>query len=105
MIEYEDHGEPPLPLGEKHPDDFSRVFKAVRTHPLLSNVKRIRILDGYGTLAPHQHARIAREAARLFQFVSSLEELILHVEDPQLDLSLFSDSPKFQVPSQPHASP
>ena len=92
-------------LGDKYSRVFSHAFRAVQTHPLLSNIKHLQIWDRHGPLAPHQLAHIAREAARLFKFVGPLEELVLDVDDLGPFLSPFFDPPEFQVSSRPHALP
>ena len=101
MIKYE-YGETLLSLGEKHSEVISHGFEAIRSHPLLSYVKCLRIWDRHEDLVHFQLAHIAEEAARLFKFVGPLEELVLDVDDLQLFLSPFFDPPEFQVLSQPH---
>jgi hypothetical protein len=85
------HDETPLSLGEKHSKVFSHALKAIRTYPLLSNVKRLRIWDRCDTLTPRQFSRIAREAAELFEFLDPLEELVLDVDNLRPFLSPFFD--------------
>ena len=92
-------------LGEKHSRIFSRALKAVRKHPLLNKVKRLRIQDSHVYLAPHHLARIATEAARLFEFASPLEELTLDVDNLRPFISPFFDLPESQVSLQPHTFP
>jgi hypothetical protein len=94
---YEDHDGSPLSLGGKHPKVFSHALKTIRTHLLLSNIKRLRIWDRCDTLTPRQFARIAREAAELFGFVGPLEKLVLDVDNLRLFLSPFFDLPELQV--------
>ena len=97
--------EAPSFLGERHSHVFSQASRAVREHPLLSDVKRLRIRDRHRSLARHQLERIAEEAARLFKFVGPLEELILDVNDLRPFLSPFFDPPKSQVFLQPDPLP
>jgi len=99
------YDETPLSLGEEHSQVFSQASKAVREHPHLSNIKRLRIRDRHDFLALDQLARIAEEAARLFKFVGPLEELILDVDDLRPFLSPFSSLPEFQDLMQPDAFP
>jgi hypothetical protein len=84
---------------EKHSQVFSHALKAIRTHPHVRNIKRLRIWDIWnrrGTLAPRQLRYIAREAAELFEFVGPLEELVLDI-DLRPFLSPFFDPPELQA--------
>ena len=92
-------------LGEKHSQVFLQASKAVREHPLLRNIKRLRIRDRHDFLTLHQLIRIAEEAAGLFKFVGPLEELIFDVDDFRPFLSPFSSLPEFQDLMQPDAFP
>ena len=103
MIAGERLNDTPHSLGEKHSQVFSQASKAIREHPLLRNVKRLRIRDRHDFLTPHQLAGIAEAAARLFKFVGPLEELILDVDDLRPFLSPFFVPPEFQVFPQPDA--
>lgn len=93
---YEDYDEALLSLGEKHSEAFSQACIAIRKHPLLRNVKRLRIRDRHHSLTPHQLGCIAKEAARLLKSMSPLEELTLDVDDLRPFLSPFFDLPEFQ---------
>jgi len=105
MFTYENHSTILRLLENKHPKVISHAFKAIRTHPLLKTVKRLRIRDRHRFLTPHRPAGIAEETTRLFRLMGPLEELILDVDDLRPFLSPFFDPPKFQVLSQPHAFP
>jgi hypothetical protein len=97
---YEDHNETPLSLGMKYSKVLSHALRVIRTHPLLSNAKRIHIWDRCDTLTHRQFSRIAREAAELFEFVDPLEELVLDVNNLRPFLSPFFDFPELQVPTE-----
>jgi len=102
---YEPLNETSSSLGERHFHVFSQASRAVREHPLLSNVKRLRIRDRHDSLARHQLERTAEEVARLLRFVGPLEEFILDVNDLRPFLSPFFDPPKSQVFLQPDPLP
>ena len=90
VTESEDSGGTPYSLGEKHSQVFSQASKAIREHPLLSNVKRLHIQDRHNLLA-HQLEGIAEQAAQLFKFVGPLEELVLDVDNLRPFFSPSSD--------------
>jgi hypothetical protein len=93
------HNETPLSLGERHSKIFSHALRAIRTHPLASNVKRLRIWDTCGTPPLHQLGHVATEAARLFEFAGPLEELVLDI-DLRPFLSPFFCLPELQVSTE-----
>ena len=93
----------PHSLGEGYSQVFSQASKAIREHPLLSNVKRLRIRDRHDFLPHYQLARIAEEATQLFKFVGSLEELILDADDLRPVLPPPSNFREFQDWMQPGA--
>ena len=99
----EDHHETTYSLGEKHSQVFSQASKAIREHPLLSNVKRLHIQDRHDFFTNHQLEGIAEQAAQLFKFVGPLEELILDVDDLRPFLSPSSDFREFHDLVQPGA--
>jgi hypothetical protein len=101
--EYQHHT--PDSLGEVHSRVFSRALKAVRGHPLLSTVKRLRIQDRHAHLALDDLAYITKAVGRLFELVGPLEELILDVDDLRPFISSFFDPPQFQVLLRPFTFP
>ena len=103
-IEDEDDYETPDSLEEEHSRIFSQAFEAVRHHPLLNNVKRLRIQDQDRDFprTPHYLAHITEEATQLFKTVGPLEELILDVDYLRPFISPFFDPPELQVLSQPY---
>ena len=90
------HSETRVSLGEKHSEVVSQAFGAILEHPLLSNIKRLRIWDRHLSLAPHHFARVMNQAARFFKSVGPLEELTLDVTDLRLYLAPFFDLPEFR---------
>jgi len=92
--EVEDCDEPMFSYGWKYAEVFEHALEAIRTHPLLSNIKRLRIWDRHHFVNPRQLTSMAKEATGLFGFVGSLEELVLDIDDLQLFLS---DLPESQV--------
>ena len=104
IVGYEGHTESPDSLGEWHSQGFSQALMAVRKHPLISNVKHLRILDRHIFLAPHHLARITSEAVQLLKSVGPLQELILDVDNLRQILSPFFDLPE-SADMQPDAFP
>ena len=102
---YECLNETSRSLGERHSRAFSQASRVIREHPLLRNVKRLRIRARHDFLSLHQLGRIAEEAGRLFKSVGPLEELILDVDDLRPFLSPFFNPPEFQAFPQPDAFP
>ena len=95
--EVEDCDEPMFSYGWKYTEVFEHALRAIRMHPLLSNIRRLRIWDRHQFSNPRELTSMAREAAGLFKFVGPLEELVLDIDDLRLFLSPFSDLPESQV--------
>jgi len=87
--EDEDSDELTSELGWKYTKVFEHALKAIRMHPLLSNVKRLHIWDKHRFHNPCQLVNMAMEAMGLFEFVGPLEELVLDIDNLQLFLPLF----------------
>ena len=85
----EDSDEPMLELGRKYTKVFERALEAIRTYPLLTNVKCLHIWDRHSFYNPRQLVSMAMEAAELFKFVGPLEELVLEIDDLRPFLSSF----------------
>jgi len=103
--EVEDCDEPAFSYGWKYTEVFEHALEAIRTHPLLNNIKRLRIWDRHHFANPRELTSMAKEAAGLFRFVDPLEELVLDIDDLQLFLSPFSDHPESQVLMEQSAFP
>jgi len=93
----EDYDESMPELGWKYNQVFKHAFEAIRTHPLLNNVKRLHIWDRHRLFNPHQLVSMAMEVTGLFRFVGPLEELVLDIDDLRLFLSPFLDFPELRV--------
>ena len=96
----EDSDESTPELGWKYAEVLSHALKAIRTHPLLSNVKRLHIWDKHIFYNPRHLASMAKEATGLFRFVGPLDELVLDIDDLRLFLSPFLDLPESQVSTE-----
>ena len=94
-----------LSLGDIHFEVLSQACKAVRMHPLLKNIKRLRIQNRHHPLTPHHLTYIAKEVAQLFKLMGPLEKLILDVDDLRPFLSPFFNLPEFQGLMDPDAFP
>ena len=94
-----------ITLGEKYSKVFSDASKAIQNHPLLPNVKRLRIQDSHSLLTSTQLTRVAGEVGRLFKSMGPLEELTLDALDLRPYLAPFFDLPEFQNVEQPDAFP
>jgi len=67
MITRDEGYDEPIPgLGWKYNEDFEHALEAIRTHPLLSNVKRLHIWDRHCFYNPRQLTSMATEAVGLF---------------------------------------
>jgi len=104
MIRGDEDSEPTWGLGWKYTQVFDHTLKAIRTHPLLSNVKRLHIWDRHRCYNPCQLVSTAREAARLLRFLGPLEELVLDIDDLRLFLSS-SDLYQSQVSTEQNTFP
>ena len=106
ITEYEACCMSPDSLANMHYKVFSRAFGAVRKHPLLNTIKRLRIRDTHTHLPLYHSAHIANEAARLFESTTGpLEELIIEVDNPRPFIPPFFNPSEPQVFSQPYTFP
>ena len=96
ITEDEDCDEPTFSSGWEYNRVFKHAFEAIRTHPLLNSIKRLRIWDRHHFVNTHQIPSIM-EATGLFKFVGPLEELVLDIDDLRLFLFSFLDLPVSQV--------
>ena len=85
-----------MSLAEMALEVFYQASRAVRDHPLLSNIKRLHIRYGVFISEPIQLRSMANEVGRLFGFVGPLDELILHGLDLRSYLTPFLDLPEFK---------
>ena len=97
----EHYSESSASLEENHSEVLSHAFKAIRNHPLLSNVKRLRIRDRQLSYPFPRAMGIADEAALLFKSVGPLEELNLDVANLPLYLAPFLHLLEFVEMEQP----
>jgi len=98
--------EPVFFPGWKYTQVFEHALEAIRTYPLLSNIKRLRIWDKHRLLNPRPLTSIAKEATPgLFRFMGPLEELVLDIDDLRLFLSPFLDLPESQGPTEQSVFP
>jgi hypothetical protein len=70
-----------MALGDRHVGIFSRASMTIRTHPLLLNIKRLRIRDRDATVNSNEPTRIAGDIKQLFQSMGPLDTLSLDVFD------------------------
>ena len=92
-------------LGGWHAEIFSQASKAIRTHPLLPNVKRLRIQDQYITIDSDRLTKIASEVGQLFKSMDPLDVLTLDIFDLRPYLAPFLDLPEFRDMDQPGGFP
>ena len=97
IAEDQDYGEPAFSSGWKYTQVFEHALEAIRTYPLLNNIRRLRIWDNRRRSGPHGLISMAKEATGLFEFMGPLEELVLDVANLRLFLSPFLNLPEFQV--------
>jgi hypothetical protein len=90
---YEADNEFEVTLGERHVETFSQASRTIRTHPLLADIKRLRIQDRH-VIDSDQLAQIASEVGRLFKSMGSLDALTLDVFDLRPYLAPFLDLPE-----------
>jgi hypothetical protein len=88
-------GEFAMTLGERHAEIVSEASMAIRTHPLLANVKRLRIRDRYITRNSDQLMQVASEVRELFESTGPLDVLTLDVFDLRPYLAPFPRLPEF----------
>ena len=97
IAEDQDCNESAFSSGWKYTEVFEHALETIRTHPLLNNIKRLRIWDKHHLVNPRELMSMAREAAGLLEFVGPLEELVLDIDDLRLFLAPFLDLPESQV--------
>ena len=98
-------GEFAMTLGERHAEIVSEASMTIRTHPLLANVKRLRIRDRYITRNSNQRAQIASEVRELFESTGPLDALTLDVFDLRPYLGPFPHLPEFYGMDQSNGFP
>ena len=103
--DYDDDEEFEMTLGERHVKILSRAFMTIRTHPLLANVKRLRIQDNQITLDSNELAQITSEVKQLFKSVGPLDALTLDVSDLRPYLASFLEPPESCDATQPDGFP
>ena len=79
-----------------HLEIFSQACRTIRSHPLLSHIKRLHFEDKTGTLGAHCVIPMAEVVRDLFRSLGPLEELTIRGFDLQIFLSPFLDLPEFQ---------
>jgi hypothetical protein len=94
--DYNDDDEEFEMLGEWHAEIFSQASVTIRTHPLLTNVKRLRIQDKDIDFHPNEFIQIASEVEQLFKSVGPLDSLTLDVFDLRPYLAPFLELPEFR---------
>ena len=97
--------EPAFSSGWKYTEVFEHALEAIRTYPLLSNIKRLRIWDKHHLSNPRQLTSMAKEVMELFEFMGPLEELVLDIDDLRPFLSPFLDLPESQGPIEQSVFP
>ena len=91
--EGEDNEEFEMNLGERHAEIFSQASMTIRTHPLLDNIKQLRIQDKYNTRNHDQLTQITSEVRQFLKSVGPLDALTLGVSDLRPYLAPFLDLP------------
>jgi hypothetical protein len=92
-------------LRSDYAEVFSQACKAIRNHPLLANVRCLRIRDRRVPLDPNRLKHIANNVGRLFKSLGPLDELVLDVSDLQPYLAPFINLPNFHNTRQSFAYP
>ena len=88
---------------ERLPRIFSQAFQTIRDHPLLANVKHLRIRGG--NLLTGNLELVTNAVGRLFGSMESLENLTLGGCDLRPYLDAFLDTPLFPTAIQPTSFP
>jgi len=101
----EDPDELTFRLGWKYTNVFEHALKAIRTYPLLNNIKRLRIWGTHHLANTRQLTSMADEVTGLFKFLGPLEELVLDINNLRLFLSTFFDHPGSQVSTEQSTFP
>jgi len=95
-----DEDDPEVPFE----DVFSQASRTIRDHPLLPNIKRLRIEYRF-LMSPSLLTRIANEVGRLFQSVGPLDELTIYGCDLRSYLTPFLNLPERNNMEQPVVFP
>ena len=77
-----------------HYEVFSQVSRTIREHPLLGNVKRVRINHGVLISGTDQYTRTTEEVRRMFESMGPLEKFTICNSDLYLYLSPPVDGPE-----------
>jgi hypothetical protein len=80
--------------GEKYVEVISRASRSIRDHPLLANIKHLRIHDRHTLSGLNYFPLVTNEVGRLFKSMGHLEELTLDISDPGPYLFPFVQSPR-----------
>ena len=105
IAQEDDDNDTEISLGEKHAGVVSQACVVIRNHPLLYNIKRLRIRDSHVSLTSDQLTHVAKEAVQLFKSVGPLEELTLNVVDLRPYLAPCLGLPEFRDVKQPDVFP
>ena len=87
---------PNLAWGDVYFEMFSQACSTIRSHPILSHIKRLDIEDNTGLWGDAYAVPAASEIRDLFKCLGPLDELIFYGQDPQIFLSPFVDLPEFR---------
>ena len=90
-------------LDEKFSGTLSQAFQTIRDHPLLANVRHLRIRGG--NLAGGNLELVTNAVGRLFGSMGPLENLTLGGCDLRPYLDAFLDTPLFPEAIQPTSFP
>ena len=75
---------------------FTQACRTIRSHPLLSYVRRLRIKDVTGVLGLGSTQAMAEVVEELFGSLGPLDELIIHGCDLEMFLAPFIENPALQ---------
>jgi hypothetical protein len=75
---------------------FSQVCRTIGSHPLLSHVKRLNFEDNTGNQYADNVLPMADVVGELFEFLRSLDELIIQNCDLRIFLAPFINIPEFR---------
>ena len=78
-----------IPFEEMSCEIFARAHRTIRDHPLLSQVKRLRVRCRTAISNPYHFPRMADEVGRLSNSVGPLDELIVHGCDLHIYITPF----------------
>ena len=93
-------------LGREYVAVFSQACQAIRNHPQLANVKRMRIQDWRAPVSSSQLKRVVMEVGQLFKSMGPLEELTLDASDLRPYFAPFiDDHPDFDDAKRSYTYP